>query len=214
MSQSTTNSQPTPAYEDPMAPNGVVRPDAPAPGWFLAGMRQISEAIGAVVHHQHHEYLENKRLPHALKITDALVKPHLLSNGDVLLLTVFPVASEQNFVVFFTPKFADGTDLMQRGVGVPHADVQVIDYTVFAFKENGPLMSNAAPQHMGSELVAELKRQAAAMPLRAVQFLYFTILKPRVKEGFEDPNGYLDKIIAQTNGVKEEAPAKRGPTPA
>jgi hypothetical protein len=213
MSSSTTNSQPTPAYEDPMAPNGVMRPEAPPPGWFLAGMRQISEAVGKVVMHQHHEYLENKKLPHMLNPSEVLVKPHMLSNGDVLVLTVFPIASEQNFVVFFTPKFADGTDLM-KGAALPHADVNVIDYTVFAFKENGPLITDATPQILGSEIVAELKRQAAAMPLRAVQFLYFTILKPRVKEGFEDPHGYLDKIIAQSNGVKEEATAKRGPTPA
>lgn len=201
-------------YEDMDRPNGIARTDAPLPGWFDSSMGRITQAIMQVISHDQHEYLEHKRLPHAIKTSEALVKPHLLEDGKVILTTVFPVASEQSFIVYFTPIYDGGHDMW--GTAPLTDEIGVLGFNVMVFKENGHYAVNNTPIKPGSAIVDELCRQAKAMKLRHPQFLYFTILTPRAAEGFEDPNNHLAKLIDRTNHVaqaKVAAQTSAQPTP-
>lgn len=202
------------AYEDRDAPMGIRKPDAPAPGWYTSAMGRISEAITNVIAYEQHEYLENRRLPHQIKPKEALVKPYLLKDGQVALMTVFPVASEHCFVVSFMPVYDRGYDAFEHNGKIPE-DIEVVCYNVFVYKENGPFAVNNQPIRLGDFVTEELCRQAREMKLRYPQFLYMTLLTPRVVDGFEDPHNNLANLIPRTNTVEEQtsnaAPAQ--PTP-
>jgi hypothetical protein len=175
-------------YEDPQRPGGVEQPNAPPPSWLTETMDRITKAIFDVVHYSQHEYLDHRRLPHAIKMSEVLVKPHLLKTGEVAVATVFPVASELTFVAYFTPLFAKPWDLLTQG-NAPE-DNEVVDYRIFAYKEGVHSVVHNVPQNLADWLQVELKRQALELKIRNPQFLYFTIMKPMHTEAFEDPHGY------------------------
>jgi hypothetical protein len=197
-------------YEDRDAPQGQRRLDAPSPGWLDSAMRRINDSILQVIMHEQHEYLENKRLPHTLKQSDALVKPYLLKDGQVIVATVFPVASEHNYVCCFTPIYDRGYSIFDNAK-IPE-DVAVLGYNLFVYKENGPLAVNNQPIQMADYVQEELCRIAREMKLRYSQFVYFTLLTPRVADGFEDPHNNLANLIPRTHTVEEKA-APAQPTP-
>jgi hypothetical protein len=191
----------TPPFQDPDRPNGVARPDAAAPAWFQESMEKITQAIFEVVHYSQHEYLERRRLPHAIKMSEVLTKPHLLPTGAVLIQTVFPIASENCFVVYYEPILDRGYDPKQE---VPE-DVKVWGYNLFAFKEGVLSAAKNVPQTLTEVVQTELSRQAKAIGIRNVQFLYFTIMQPQHPEAYDDPNGY---------GKKPASPAQQAQAPA
>lgn len=199
------------AYIDRDAPNGVRNTDAPAPGWYMSAMDRITQAITGVIMHEQHEYLENKRLPHTIKPSDALVKPYLMKDGQVALMTVFPVASEHSFICCFLPIYDRGYDMFEHSGKIPE-DIDVVAFNLFIYKENGPFAVNNQPIRLGDFVQEELCRQAREMKLRYPQFLYVTLLSPRTVEGFEDPHNNLANLIPRTNTVDEKA-APDQPTP-
>jgi hypothetical protein len=171
-----------PPYQDPQRPNGVAPPDAQTPSWFQEAMGGITKAIFDVVHFSQHEYLDKRRLPHAIKLSEVLVKPHLLKTREVIVQTIFPIASELCFVAFYTPIFENGA-LTMAGDPQPADDVRVLGYTLSAVHNT--------PQRPEQFVLDELSRQGKELGLRHPQFLYFTIMKPQYAEAFDDPNGYL-----------------------
>lgn len=189
-----------PPFQDPDRPNGVAKPDAGAPAWFQEAMEQITKAIFDVVHYSQHEYLDHRRLPHAIKMSEVLVKPHLLPTGMVLVQTVFPVASENCFVVYYDPLLDKGWDPKKE---VPE-DVHIWGYNLFAYKEGVFSAAKNVPQTLTEMIQTELSRQAKELKLRNVQFLYFTIMQPQHPEAYDDPHGY---------GKKPAAPAHSAQTP-
>lgn len=214
MSQTDASS---PAYQDKDRPNGVARADAPAPGWFQESMNRstktIVESLMRVIHHDQHEYLENRRLPHTIKTSEALVKPHLLPTGEVILTTVFPVATDKCFVAYFTPVFDNAFNPMSGAPTPSEEEAKVTSYDIFTYRE-GRLAVENTPQNLIPLLIEELRRQAHAMKLRQVQFLYFSILSPQHTGGYEDPHGYLAKLTASSNHYVQKAVGEdKGPTP-
>jgi hypothetical protein len=209
-------SLPEPQYEDPQRPNGMAAPDAPMPGWLESVFRRINKSILDVVHYEQHEYLEHRKLPHLLKPSEVLVKPHLLDEGSIVAQTVFPLATESCFVVIYTPVFANGHDAMMGDA--PDESVDVVDYRLFVYQERGRTAAENVPQTPAPRIVDELKRQARQLKLRNMQFLYFTLLKPKVTEAFDDPHGHLAKLQAklstQTARAAQRMAATDGPTPA
>jgi hypothetical protein len=219
-----TNVQPTPAYEDIDRPNGVAKPDAPAPGWFQDAISQatrtVVESIMGLIHHDQHEYLDHRRLPNALKPSEALVKPHLMHDGAVIVMTVFPVAAESCFVAWFTPLFDKGHDAMSGQPTPSEEEQSVFGYHVHVYREGKTAVHNV-PQVPSNFILDELTRQAKVMKLRQVQFLYFTIMKPNSIQGFEDPHNHMAKLTAQANDLMQQRVAEMdqaaaksaGPTP-
>lgn len=200
MTLSQTNPLPHtgPMYEDPQRPGGIEQPNAPPPAWLTETMNQITKAIFDVVHFSQHEYLDHRRLPHAIKMSEVLVRPHLLHTCEVAVGTVFPVASELTFVVFLTPKFANGHDVLEQG-NTP-ADQDVVDYGILAYKEGVHSVVHNVPQNLAPWLQAEIKRQARELKIRNPQFLYYTIMKPMHVEAFDDPHGHNKQ--ASTAGIQ------------
>lgn len=189
-----------PPYQDPDRPNGVGGPSAEAPAWFQESMEKITKAIFDVVHFSQHEYLDRRRLPHAIKMSEVLVKPHLLPTGTVVVQTVFPIASENCFVVYYTPILADGQDPQAEVKGEP----EILGYNLFAYKEGVFTAAKNVPQNLSEMIHRELWRQAKELKLRNVQFLYFTIMQPQHPEAYEDPNGYGKKPAAPAQAPREE----------
>lgn len=175
-----------PPYQDPDRPNGVAGPSATAPNWFQEAMEKITKAIFDVVHFSQHEYLDRRRLPHAIKMSEVLCKPHLLPTKAVVVQTVFPIASENCFVAYYTPILEDGLDPYKE---VPE-DTPIHGYSIFAYKEGVFTAAKNVPQILNDTIKAELSRQAKVLGLRNVQFLYFTIMQPQHPEAYEDPHGY------------------------
>jgi hypothetical protein len=226
MSQTNAHAtqQPTPVYEDLDRPNGVPRADIQAPGWFQDSIAQatrtVVESIMGLIHHNQHEYLDKRRLPNAIKATDALVKPHMLPDGSVVVMTVFPVAAEGCFVAWFTPHFDGGFNAMSGQPTPSEEEQSVTTYTVQVYREGLSAVHNV-PQLPSNFIVDELCRQAQAIKLRQVQFLYFTIMKPNSVQGFDDPHDYVAKLTAQANDLVQQRVAEMdqaiaksaGPTP-
>ncbi len=204
MSLSQTHTPPNtePPYQDAQRPNGVAGPEGEAPGWFNEAMQRITKAIFDVVHFSQHEYLDHRRLPHAIKMSEILIKPHLLQTGEVAVQTVYPVASEMCFVAYYTPLFTNGH--VQLRDGDPPEDAVVSDYHIQAWKEGTNSVVHNTPQRLAPWLEDELKRQAHELKLRNMQFVYFTIMKPQHAEAFEDPHGYL-KTAAMIGSVGKSA---------
>jgi hypothetical protein len=188
---------PGPAFQEVPTPNQ-------APGWLESLFRQINKSILDVVHFAQHEYLDYRKLPHALKPSEVLTKPHLMQDGSIVVQTVFPIAVENCFVVVYTPVFANGEDAMH---GQQPDDVAVVDFKLFCYQERGRFVYENVPQTPSPAIATELKRQAHALGLRNMQFLYFTVLTPNVAEAFDDPNGYSK---SQTKAGEVSG----GPTPA
>ncbi|WP_144106651.1 hypothetical protein [Paraburkholderia sp. BCC1886] len=202
-------------YDDIVRPGGKGGPHAPKPVWIDSCFSRINESIMKVVAFEQHEYLENKRLPHTLRHFEVFVKPHLLASGDIIVMTRFPMASDLAFVASFKPIFENGHDAMTAGPAEP--DVKVIDYEVFCYQEKGRFAYDNVPVSPSPAALNELKRQVAAIPLRAMQFMHFTFLRPKAAETFDDPNGYLQQIqqrmAARTSAARQAAEADDGPTP-
>lgn len=199
-----------PPYQDPQRPNGVGPVDGPAPDWFQQAMQDVTKAIFEVVHHSQHEYLDRRRLPHSIKMSEVLVKPHLLSTGEVVVQTAFPVASDRTFVAFYTPLFTNGANQM-AGDPIPDETVEVGGYTVFAYKEGVFTAAKNEPQRLSPMVIDELSRQAKELKLRHVQFLYFTFMQPQYPDAFDDPHGHLPKLIgAHTAEMARRAEAPWG----
>ncbi|SAK59666.1 hypothetical protein AWB81_01876 [Caballeronia arationis] len=188
---------PGPAFEEVPTPNKT-------PGWLESLFRQINKSILDVVHFAQHEYLDYRKLPHALKTSEVLTKPQLQQDRTIIVQTVFPIATENCFVVVYTPVFENGEDAM---LGQQPDDVAVVDFKLFCYQERGRFVYENVPQTPTPPVAAELKRQAHALGLRNMQFLYFTVLTPNVVEAFDDPNGY-SKPQAKVTEVSD------GPTPA
>jgi hypothetical protein len=188
---------PGPAFEE------VSTPDQ-APAWLESLFRRINKSILDVVHFEQHEYLDSRKLPHALKPSEVLAKPHLMQDGTIVVQTVFPIATETCFVVVYTPIFENGDDAM---MGRQPDDVAVVDFKLFCYQERGRFVYENVPQTPSPAIAAELKRQGRALGLRNMQFLYFTVLKANVAEAFDDPNGY-------SNPQAKVAEVSDGPTPA
>jgi hypothetical protein len=184
-------------YQDPERPNGVAGPEGAAPSWFQEAMNLITKAIFDVVHFSQHEYLDRRRLPHSIKMSEVLTMPHLLPTGEVIVQTVFPVASERSFVVYFTPVFEDGRDALTHQDD-PDAKnpVRVVGYELFCYKEGAFTAAKNLVQILSPMVRQELIRQAFELKLRCVQFLYFTIMQPQHAEAYADPHGHLPKIQA------------------
>lgn len=219
-----------PTYQDKDRPNGVPNADAPPPSWLEASLirhtKTVMDGLVRNIHHDQHEYLEHRRLPHSIKPKDALTKPWLLETGEVIVMTVFPVAAETCLTVFFSPVFEKGHDPMSANPTPTEEDDAVIDFKVFAFREISHLATENLPQRLAPFVHQELVRQAKAIKLRQVQFLYATILQPHDTTGFDDPYGLLPKVIenklakmtAQGNGyvppnTQKQSAKIGGPTP-
>jgi hypothetical protein len=189
----------------PITPPGPAFEEVPtgqAPAWLESLFRRINKSILDVVHFEQHEYLDFRKLPHALKPSEVLTKPHLMQDGSIIVQTVFPIAVDNCFVVVYTPIFENGDDAM---MGQQPDDVAVVDFKLFCYQERGRFAYENVPQTPSPAIAAELKRQAHALQLRHMQFLYFTVLNPNVAEAFDDPNGYRK---ATASAVSD------GPTPA
>jgi hypothetical protein len=190
----------------PITPQGPAFEEVPTPGqapaWLESLFRRINKSILDVVHFEQHEYLDIRKLPHALKPSEVLTKPHLMQDGSIIVQTVFPIAVDNCFVVVYTPIFENGDDAM---MGQQPDDVSVIDFKLFCYQERGRFAYENVPQTPSPAIAAELKRQSHALGLRNMQFLYFTVLKPNVAEAFDDPNGY---------GKAAASAVSDGPTPA
>jgi hypothetical protein len=193
-----------PPYQDPDRPNGIASPDAAAPAWFQESIEKVTKAIFDVVHFSQHEYLDRRRLPHAIKMSEVLTKPQLLPTKAVLVQTVFPIASENCFVVYYTPVLADNQDPYKPITGEP----EILDYNLFAYREGVFTAAKNVPQHLTPMIQAELKRQAKALGIRNVQFLYFTIMQPQHPEAYDDPNGYNKAPNAPAAAAAVEMPSE------
>ncbi|WP_233875071.1 hypothetical protein [Paraburkholderia adhaesiva] len=191
--------------------DGPLRPDAPMPGWIESFGRKIERAIHNAMVFEQHEYLEHRRLPHTVRTWEIKTVPWLLEDGYILALTEFPIATETCCVVAFTPVYADGRTAMARETAAEAMALEVVDYEVFAYQERSRTAYENTRMILGPPYIAELKRQAFALELQYIQFFYFTQFVPKVREAFEDPNGYLELFLARAKQAFQSSCAQPHP---